>query len=46
MAAVGQTMTWSEQVGAWTGEGEAGAVISLAHPSPNGLLKGWQMASS
>ena len=34
MAAIGQMMTWSEQVGAWTGEGEAWAVISLAHPSP------------
>ena len=49
MAAVGRTITWFEGVRAWTGEGEAWAVISLAYPSSAGLRLGqgsWQMASS
>ena len=33
MAAIGRMMTWFERVGAWTGEGEAWAVISPMHPS-------------
>ena len=36
MAAIGQMMTWSERVGAWTGEGEAWVVISPTYPSPTG----------
>ena len=44
MAAIGRTMTWSKRVGAWTEEGEAWAVISLA--SPRLGQEGWWMASS
>ena len=49
MAAIGRTITWSEQVGAWTEEEEAWAMISPAHPSPAGprlSQEGRWMASS
>ena len=33
MAVIRWMMTWFERVEAWTGKGEAWAVISSAHPS-------------